>query len=150
VALAAAVEDRLDGLCADNITRPLCSLPNADRVEAVPEGAVAAVRDVWWHDEGGRGACEKAAKSACRGLVEEHADGLVRATLDNKSLAFCGKLRGCDVSRSEQLKAVGAAVEPTAAAELPENFESDPATVKQAVKKLKTIKDVVGPDKDEV
>ena len=48
VELAAAVEERLENLCGDNLTQPVCSPPKEGVLSA---DALEAVRPVWWGAE---------------------------------------------------------------------------------------------------
>mmetsp|Transcript_25686 Transcript_25686/g.54506 ORF Transcript_25686/g.54506 Transcript_25686/m.54506 type:complete len:333 (-) Transcript_25686:271-1269(-) len=90
VALAAAVEDRLDRLCDSNATRLVCD-----------KQADEEVLTVWHNAHSSLASCQNTASVRCRSLLDEHAEALLRASLDGKGTGFCSSLLSdCDASRS--------------------------------------------------
>lgn len=87
VALAAAVEDRVDRLCDDgNVRTAACSPLSLAELGVGYEACLASVRLL------------------CRSMVDDHAEALLRATLDGKGHAFCAGLnKGCNVSAPRSL-----------------------------------------------
>ena len=86
VELAASVEERLEKACDDAaLVQPLCD-------DGMREGA--------WGGLGAKdkekGACEKVGAARCKEVIEDHAEALVRGTLDGKGVAACATvLPGC-------------------------------------------------------
>ena len=86
VELAASVEERLEKACDDAaLVQPLCD-------DGMREGA--------WGGLGAKGkekgACEKVGAARCKEVIEDHAEALVRGTLDEKGVAACATvLPGC-------------------------------------------------------
>ena len=139
VALAAAVEERLEKLCEnDELTRPVCA----------PVGSATSVgfaaRAPWQPVGGGAfsaGPCRDSGKEHCRALQEEHADHLLRIALDGKGPAACAKLLpACEAERVSDLAEAAAALStppppPASDARLPDSFEAPlPATSKPTPK----------------
>ena len=89
VALAHAVEERMEKVCAEKTTFDVvCDMPPKER-------------RLQWEDLGARGSgvkeCGEVAMERCKALTDEHADELSRAALDLKGWATCAKIvRGCE------------------------------------------------------
>ena len=106
----------MEKLCdEDNFTDTLCTAPGTEQ---------AALVERWTTDPLAvdRPACRKVGTAHCRTVVEEHAEALLRATLDGKGAATCAKLLPkCDASRSADIKQLQPA---PAANALPESYEA--------------------------
>ena len=88
VALAAAVEERLEKVCAEErLFESVC---------AADEGRAG---EAWPHWAERKEGCREAGRARCRALVEERADELSRAALDVRGWESCQALaRGCEVA----------------------------------------------------
>ena len=127
VALAAAVEEKLDNVCDDKaLLLPVCkATANATADGEGSSGGSGASGGsgesggdelAWPAAESGKvgvAACQDRGKSRCRTVVDDHAEPLMRAVLDNRDAAECAKLLPqCDASRLLALAARVEALEP--------------------------------------
>ena len=85
---ALSVEERLEKACDDAaLVEPLCD-------DGMREGAWAGLGAKVGKD---KDACKKAGAARCKEVIEEHAEALVRGTLDGKGVPTCAKvLPGCE------------------------------------------------------
>ena len=97
VALAAAVEERLEKVCGNTtLYDVVCDMEPEERREQ-------------WEKLGSSGsdaaACAKVGTSRCRSLTEEYAEELSRAALDEKGWAGCATIvQGCDPDELEEVE----------------------------------------------
>lgn len=95
VELAASLEERLEGICENaTLYEPLCKRPAGTRAEL-------------WADGGTKG-CAKLGEARCRSVTEDHAEALMRATLDGKGGAECSKVLADCVPATDLLQAIDA------------------------------------------
>ena len=88
VELAASVEERLETACDDAaLVHPLCD-------DGMREGAWGGLGATKSKE---KDACEKVGSARCKEVIEDHAEALMRGTLDGKGVAACATvLPGCE------------------------------------------------------
>lgn len=95
VELAASVEDRLEKVCEDEpLLRHLCEskppLAAWSGIDAAEERKKKGKKKK--EEEGSNDRCAKMAEHRCRGLVEEHAEPMARAALDERGHGACATM----------------------------------------------------------
>lgn len=94
VELAASVEDRIETACEKGkLFEELCLRATSAASFTESDGAWAGLGETQSKD---MAACTAIGEARCKELLEDHAETLVRATLDDKGVAACAKvLDGC-------------------------------------------------------